>query len=92
MPSISLPSATLLSAEQAAAYLGITVGTLKKWRVARRPGLRCFKVGRKAMYDPIDLDKFMRSRPIGSPADEEDCPKSSQRKPTATHGKARRQF
>ncbi len=52
----------LLCAAEAAAYLGVTVGTLEVWRSTRRYPLSYIKVGRAVRYRREDLITFVESR------------------------------
>jgi excisionase family DNA binding protein len=61
VPRLSTPvePRRLLSTEQAAAYLGVTRNTLRKYRKQGR--IRSFRVGDKLIkYDPADLNEFLR--------------------------------
>jgi excisionase family DNA binding protein len=52
----SKPEPRLLSTREAAAYLGVSPNTIRKYR---KQGLRFSKVGEKLVkYDPLDLDDF----------------------------------
>lgn len=49
----------LLSTTQAAAYLGVSPNTIRKYRDDGK--IRAFLVGEKLVkYDPQDLDRFLR--------------------------------
>lgn len=49
----------LLSTTQAAAYLGVSANTVRKYRDDGK--IRAFHVGERLVkYDPEDLDRFMR--------------------------------
>lgn len=52
----------LLKAEDTAARLGVTVGTLAVWRRSQRYALRYVKVGRKVRYRSEDIEEFIRAR------------------------------
>lgn len=54
----------LLTPEQAAAMLGVTVGTLQIWRTTRRYSLRYIKAGRLVRYRLEDLQAFIESRTV----------------------------
>jgi len=56
----------MLTPQQAADYLGVTVGTLGIWRCSRRYPLPFVKVGRKVCYLKSDLDTFIERRTRGS--------------------------
>jgi len=55
----------LLSPADAAAYLGVTVGTLEVWRCTRRYPLSFVKVGRLVRYRRAALEAFIVSRTVG---------------------------
>lgn len=58
-PSTMPERAVVLSAKQAAQYLGVSVSTLKNWR-AKKIGPRSIKRGaRLVAYRPADLEKFL---------------------------------
>ena len=60
----------LLSPEQAAEMLGVSVGTLSVWRCVRRyPALRYTKIGRSVKYRLSDIERFISSRTVGVSAD-----------------------
>ena len=50
---------TLLSNEEAAAYLGIKPNTLTIWRTTKRFEIPYIQIGRKIKYKKSDLDKFL---------------------------------
>lgn len=52
----------LLSRADAAAYLGVSKGTLEVWASTQRYALPFVKVGRLAKYRLADLDAFIESR------------------------------
>lgn len=56
----------MMSPQQAADYLGVTVGTLSIWRCRRSYPLPFVKVGRKVCYRKSDLDTFIERRTRGS--------------------------
>lgn len=49
---------TLLNTPQAAAYLGLAVSTMNKWR-CHGGGPEFLKLGRAVRYDRDDLDAFL---------------------------------
>ncbi len=53
---------TLLSRADAAAFLGVSKGTLEVWASTRRYNLPFVKVGRLAKYRMVDLEAFIQSR------------------------------
>jgi excisionase family DNA binding protein len=54
----------LLTSEQAAAYLGISPGTLEVWRCTKRYHIPFIKVGRLVRYRKSELDSFLDKRTI----------------------------
>ena len=55
----------LLPPKQAAAYLGVSLGTLEVWRCKKRYPLPYVKVGRLVKYRQSDLDAFLEARTVG---------------------------
>jgi excisionase family DNA binding protein len=60
------PEQTYLTAAEAAAFLGIKVGTLNVWRSNKRYGLRYTKSGSRVKYKLADLKQFLESRTVVS--------------------------
>ena len=58
-------SSGLFSREQAAAYLGVTIGTLGVWACTKRYKLPYVKIGRSVKYRKSDLDDFISSHTVG---------------------------
>lgn len=56
---------TLLTRADAAAYLGVSKGTLEVWACTKRYPLPYVKVGRLVKYRLSDLQAFVASRTIG---------------------------
>lgn len=56
----------LLSPQQAAEYLGVSVNTLEVWRSTKRYNIPFIKVGRLVKYRKTALDAFLESRTIGA--------------------------
>lgn len=55
--------AELLDTRAAASYLGLSAGTLHKWRSAERPDAPPFiAVGKRIRYDRAQLDAYLASR------------------------------
>lgn len=52
----------LLSRSEAAAYLGVSKGTLEVWASTQRYNLPFVKIGRLAKYRMCDLEAFVQSR------------------------------
>lgn len=52
----------LLDTEQAAAHLGVTIGTLNVWRSTGRHRLPYLKIGRNVRYRLADLDAWLEAR------------------------------
>jgi len=57
-------TSNLLTPAEAAAMLGVTVGTLQVWRCTRRYPLPFVKVGRKPMYRQEAIQAFIDSRTV----------------------------
>lgn len=55
----------LITPEQTSNLLGVSTHTLAVWRCRKRYGLRYVKLGRKVMYRPTDIERFLRSRTEG---------------------------
>lgn len=55
----------LLTKEDVAEILGVTVGTLAVWRATKRYNLPYVKSGRLVRYRPEDVDAFIASRVHG---------------------------
>ncbi len=64
MPA-TLDYPTLLSREEAAAYLGLRPQTLACWAITGRYSLPFIKCGRLCKYRRTDLDKFLERRTVG---------------------------
>lgn len=60
----SLKYTALLTSEQAAAYIGISPGTLEVWRCTKRYHIPFIKVGRLVRYRKSELDSFLDRRTI----------------------------
>lgn len=54
------PMTTLMSPDEAARYLGVTVQTLAAWRW-KKVGPPYRKVGRRVRYDPTELDSWTKA-------------------------------
>ncbi len=59
---IQLNNANLITPEQTAQYLGVSIGTLSVWRSSGRWNLPFVKVGSRVMYNPDDIQAFIESR------------------------------
>jgi hypothetical protein len=55
----------LLTPKQTSRILGVTTDTLAVWRCRKRYALAFIKVGRKVMYRPSDIDRFLKRRTSG---------------------------
>ncbi|MGA7180679.1 MAG: helix-turn-helix domain-containing protein [Thiobacillaceae bacterium] len=53
---------TLLTENEAAAFLDTTVGTLQVWRSTGRYGIPFVKIGRSVRYKRADLEAWIASR------------------------------
>ena len=54
----------LLTRPEAAAYIGVSTGTLTVWASTGRYSLPYIRVGRRAMYRRSDLDAWLKVRTI----------------------------
>jgi predicted DNA-binding transcriptional regulator AlpA len=54
----------LLNEYQVAAILGVSVATVRRWRLLRQ-GPRYLKIGAAVRYKHQDLDSWLASRPTG---------------------------
>lgn len=61
----------LLSRSEAAAFLGVSKGTLEVWASTQRYDLPFVKVGRLAKYRMCDLEAFIQSRLTAIPFSKE---------------------
>ena len=59
---IQLNNANLITPEQTAQYLGVSIGTLSVWRSSGRWNLPFVKVGSRVMYNPADIQAFIERR------------------------------
>jgi excisionase family DNA binding protein len=57
-----------LTPREAAAYLGVTVGTLNNWRYLKTHDLPYFKMGTRVRYNFKDLEKFAGATSVVSNA------------------------
>jgi excisionase family DNA binding protein len=58
------PTNSLLTEQQTARYIAVSVATVRKWRVkGHGPGF--LKLGRLVRYRPEDLDQWLATRPHG---------------------------
>lgn len=57
----------LISAEEAAQFLGVSVGTLSVWRSTKRYSLPFVKVGHLVRYKVCHLKQFIESRVVNMP-------------------------
>lgn len=55
---------TLLSTDEAAAYIGVSPHTLELWRSAKRYGIPYIKLGRRVKYRKAALDAWLESRTV----------------------------
>lgn len=56
------PISEMMTPQQAADYLGVSVQTIAVWRCTRRYPIPFVKVGRKVCYRKTDLDRFIQHR------------------------------
>ena len=55
----------LLTPKETSRILGVTTDTLAVWRCRKRYALPFIKVGRKVMYRPADINRFLKRRTSG---------------------------
>jgi excisionase family DNA binding protein len=60
--------ASLLTPEEAAAFLAMPVLTLQTWR-AHRTGPRYYKIGRRVRYRHSDLERWLQQQADPRPAE-----------------------
>ena len=56
----------LITPEQAAKRLNVSIRTLAKWRSLGFPSIPYTKIGRCVRYNPTDLDQFLTKHTINS--------------------------
>lgn len=61
---IPIKNVELLNSDQAAAYIGVSPGTLEVWRCTKRYHIPFIKVGRLVRYRKSELDSFLEQRTI----------------------------
>lgn len=49
-----------MTTKAAAAYLGVSTGTLANWRCSGSPAIPFIKIGRVVRYRKADLERFMQ--------------------------------
>jgi len=54
----------LLTPQEAAAFLGLSVATLNTWRCTKRYNLPFVKIGGSVRYMEADLQKFVERRTV----------------------------
>jgi excisionase family DNA binding protein len=54
----------LLTREQAAEFLGVSINTLAVWASTKRYALPVVKVGRSVRYRQSDLDQWLEARTV----------------------------
>lgn len=66
MTSNSMPVfRRLMDTNEAASYLGLSSGTLRKWRMTGKYNLPHIEVGGRIRYDRNDLDAWLEFRKVG---------------------------
>lgn len=60
------PRQPLISAAEAAAYLGMKAQTLAQWRCAKRHPLPYVKVGRTVRYRLADIETWLAGRTVAA--------------------------
>jgi len=56
--SLTTPNRKLLTPIDVSELTGLSLNTLAQWR-SRRCGIPYLKIGRKPMYDPLDVQKYL---------------------------------
>lgn len=59
-----VPPKAYLNTKEAAAYTGISAGTLEEWRMRQNDGPPYTKLSQKVVYAVADLDRFMQARRV----------------------------
>jgi len=59
--------AKMMNRHEAAAYLGVSEATLRKWACERRGPMFC-RLGRAVRYEKTELDRFIRENIVHHPA------------------------
>lgn len=62
--STTISPPALLSAEQAAEYLGVAVQTLSKWRCTGEQNIPYIRVGRSIRYRLEALEQWLQDRTV----------------------------
>ncbi len=62
----------LLSRNEAAAFLGIRPCTLAQWTCAGRYHLPIVRIGRRVMYDLLDVEAYIERCKVRAPQDQAD--------------------
>ncbi len=69
MATATLPT-PLLTAEQAAEFLGTTTNTLGVWRCKRTVNIPYIKVGKSVRYRLADLERYLAQQTVGGDSTE----------------------
>lgn len=64
LPAKTRGLTNLLSPAEAAAILGVTVGTLSVWRSTGRYKLPFCKIGRTVKYRPEDIEEYIKRQAV----------------------------
>ena len=70
MATATLPT-PLLTAEQAAEFLGTTANTLGVWRCKRTVNIPYIKVGKSVRYRLSDLERYLAQQTVGGDSEAE---------------------
>ncbi len=60
VPGLARPAAALMSLHDAAAYLRVSERTVRRQVRAKR--LHCVRIGRRLLFDPADVSRFVAAR------------------------------
>jgi len=52
------------SRKEAAKYLGVSPGTLAVWATTKMVNIPYSKLGRRVVYDQVDLDEFLSNNKV----------------------------
>ena len=66
LPALLQPQPRLFGNDTAAAYIGVTPGTLEVWRCTKRHQILYIKVGRLVKYRQSDLDAWLAAQTVGA--------------------------
>ena len=65
MGTISNTLGTLLNEHDVARVTGLSVASVRRWRLLRQEGPKYLKIGAAVRYKPEDISAWLESRPSG---------------------------